>query len=139
MKLANDEADIDACDMMRKRTAGVRIPRAREGERGAVAAVQRPVPVGGRLVPPGGPQLLALVSACSRSDRGRENVAETTRPVLYLTSCRSWFRDAQNFPEERLLGPSPTAGGASGTPAGGFGASKAKAAKPMKAKAKKRK
>jgi hypothetical protein len=71
--------------------------------------------------------------------RGRENVAETTRPVLYLTSCRSWFRDAQNFPEERLLGPSPTAGGASGTPAGGFGASKAKAAKPMKAKAKKRK
>lgn len=36
MKLANDEADIDACDMMRKRTAGVRIPRAREGERGAV-------------------------------------------------------------------------------------------------------
>lgn len=37
MKLANDEADIDACDMMRKRTAGVRTPaRGREGERGAV-------------------------------------------------------------------------------------------------------
>ena len=46
----------------------------REGERGAVATVQRSVPVGGRLVPPGGPSLLALVSACSRSDRRRESV-----------------------------------------------------------------
>ena len=38
--------------------------------------------------------------------RGRKNVAESSRPVLYLTSSRSWFRDAQNFPPERLLGDS---------------------------------
>ena len=36
--------------------------------------------------------------------RGRKNVAESSRPLLYLTSSRSWFRDTQNFPPERLLG-----------------------------------
>jgi len=69
--------------------------------------------------------------------RGRENAADASRPVLYLTSSRSWFRDAQNFPEERLLGPSPkAAAGGAGAAAGGFGG--AAKAKP-KAKSKKRK
>ena len=35
--------------------------------------------------------------------RGRGNEGDNSRPVLYLTSSRSWFRDAQNFPDERLL------------------------------------
>lgn len=50
--------------------------------------------------------------------RGRANEGDASRPVLYLTSSRSWFRDAQNFPAERLLGE-PRSAAAS---AGGFGA-----------------
>ena len=30
------------------------------------------------------------------SNRGLGNEGELSRPVLYLTSSRSWFRDAQN-------------------------------------------
>jgi hypothetical protein len=68
--------------------------------------------------------------------RGRANEDEERRPVLYLTSCRSWFRDAQNFPDERLLQRGPSSGGG----AGFGGAAKPAAKKPAKGKAgKKRK
>jgi len=73
--------------------------------------------------------------------RGRANLGELRRPVLYLTSSRSWFRDAQNFPPERLLGEPAAAKGAGGASAGGFGGgagggAKAKAGAGGKAKAK---
>ena len=51
--------------------------------------------------------------------RGRANVGDVTRPVLYLTHSRSWFRDAQNFPEERLLDDGSSKGGIAAS--GGFG------------------
>ena len=59
--------------------------------------------------------------------RGRANGGEVSRPVLYLTSSRSWFRDAQNFPEERLLAGSAgaRAGSAVGVSTGGFGGARA--------------
>ena len=50
--------------------------------------------------------------------RGRGNSASERRPVLYLTSSRSWFRDAANFPDEKLLPPGKSGGGGMG---GGFG------------------
>ena len=52
--------------------------------------------------------------------RGAGNSADARRPVLYLTSSRSWFRDAANFPDERLL--EQPGGGGSGGSSGGFGA-----------------
>ena len=66
--------------------------------------------------------------------RGRGNVGESSRPVLYLTYARSWFRDAQNFPDERLL-PDAGSTAASGA-AGGFGKSKAKGGAPTSKAAK---
>ena len=52
--------------------------------------------------------------------RGMANEASAARPVLYLTFCRSWFRDQQNFPDERLFAPSSVGGGRG--MGGGFGA-----------------
>ena len=67
--------------------------------------------------------LPSVALAGSRSDviifdyrvvhRGLGNVGSAPRPVLYLTFCRSWFRDQQNFPEERLF---PDGGRRSATP-----------------------
>jgi len=66
--------------------------------------------------------------------RGRENVGSIRRPVLYLTHSRSWFRDAQNFPDERLLeGAAAAKGGAAGA-RGGFGGGKAAGGAKGKAK-----
>ena len=62
--------------------------------------------------------------------RGLGNTGDARRPVLYLTSSRSWFRDAQNFPDERLIaGKSPggSGGGSGGSGgSGGFGGAKPK-------------
>ena len=52
--------------------------------------------------------------------RGMANAGEAARPVLYLTFCRSWFRDQQNFPDERLF-PLAAGGGAGGGGGGGGG------------------
>jgi hypothetical protein len=52
--------------------------------------------------------------------RGMANTGEAARPVLYLTFCRSWFRDQQNFPDERLF-PLAAGGGAGGGGGGGGG------------------
>ena len=69
--------------------------------------------------------------------RGRGNEGEMTRPVLYLTSSRSWFRDAQNFPDERLLAATGKAkAGASAGGFGGAGGAKAKTGAGGKAKGK---
>ncbi|MCA9636404.1 MAG: phytanoyl-CoA dioxygenase family protein [Myxococcales bacterium] len=35
--------------------------------------------------------------------RGLANQTDRTRPILYLTFCRPWFRDVHNFPERRLF------------------------------------